>query len=164
MIPWEKRPVEVASLLNPAFCGEILRICVKEYENTASRPFPYPLIFLVLPIILHSSTRKSLPSSSRTQLYVWLQSHQEARVGFAERISQLIPVTREALIFLLQLELFLIDEENAGLSVATYKPINVNGQNEGEVAECYSKAKIIGKWFARSGTTATIYSVWGVKP
>src|SRR5258708_7959918 len=117
MMPWEKRPVEIASLLNPAFCAEILRLCVREYENIAYRPLPYPLIFLILPIILHSNTRKSIPFPNRTQLYVWLQSHQEAKVGFAERMRQLVPVTREALMFLLQLELFLINEEDAGLSV-----------------------------------------------
>ncbi len=164
MIPWEKRSVEIASLLNPAFCGEVLRLCVKEYQYVAARPLPYPLIFLVLPIILHSNTRRSIPSSSRTQLHVWLQSHQEARVGFAERMRQLVPITKETLMFLLQLEVFLIDEEDAGLSVTAYKLRNISEQDEEEIADCYKKAKIIGRWFARSGTPATIYSVWGVKP
>ncbi len=164
MIPWERRPVEVASLLNPAFCGEVFRRCVKEYETVASSPFPFPLIFLVLPIILHSETRKNLPTSSRTQLYVWLQSHHEVKVGFAERMRQLVPITRETLMFLLQLEAFIVDEKDAGLSVVDYKPSNESKQDEEEIVDCYNKAKLIGRWFARSGTPATIYSAWGVKP
>ncbi len=128
MIPWEQRPSEIANLLNPAFCGEILRI-----------------------------------SSARTQLHVWLQSHQEVRIGFAERTRQLIPLTKEAIMFLLQLGVFQVNEKEAGLSTAFYKASKNKNQEE-ELTECYSKAKIIGKWFARAGTPANIYSMWGVKP
>ena len=33
MLPsWENRPVTVANLLNPAFCGEIIRIMLKAYK------------------------------------------------------------------------------------------------------------------------------------
>jgi len=163
MISWEKRPIEIASLLNPAFCGEILRRCVKAYEDAAARPLPYSLIFFVLPIILHKNTRESLPISVKSQLHVWLQSHQEAKVGFAERMRQLVPVTREATTFLLQLDVFLISDD-AGLSITSHKVRDVIGQTEGEIADCYKKARIIGQWLARVDNPATIYSMWGVKP
>lgn len=163
MIRWEERPIEIANLLNPAFCGEVLRLCVRAYQQTISQSFPYPLTFLVLPIVLHRGTRESISPRQRQSLHVWLQDHQDLKIGFAERASELIPITREAIIFLLQVGAFVVDEQ-AGLINQAYKNISIEGQDVGEIADCYRKAVLVGRWFARAGTVATIYAMWGVKP
>src|SRR6266699_1933084 len=75
MIRWEERPVEIANLFNPAFCGEILRRCISSYQQTNSLPLPYPLLFLVLPIILHRDTRERISPRQRLTLHAWLQKH-----------------------------------------------------------------------------------------
>jgi len=61
MIPWEHRPIEVANLFNPAFCGEVIRRCGAGYSAKLQTGMPYALAFLVLPIVLHPATRWSEP-------------------------------------------------------------------------------------------------------
>ena len=163
MIPWEERPVEIANLFNPAFCGEVLRRSINFYQQTNSLPFPYPLTFLVLPIILHRDTRERLSSRQRLTLHAWLQRNPVLKIGFAERASELIPITKEAIIFLLQVDAVRFDEQ-AGLISQPYKSVSITGQDKGEIADCYRKAEIIGRLFARAGTVTTVYAMWGVRP
>ena len=40
MTLWETRSTEVANLLNPAFCGELMLCCIKTYMETSKKPFP----------------------------------------------------------------------------------------------------------------------------
>ena len=67
MKKWDERPNEVKYLLNPAFCGRILFSMINEYQKTANRAVPFPLLFMVLPLILHEDTRNAISRS--TQLY-----------------------------------------------------------------------------------------------
>lgn len=162
MLTWEDRPVEMANLLNPAFCGEVLRRCIGAYEIQAAQPFPYPLIYLVLPIILPGKTRSHISPYQR-RLHAWLHANPEVKVGFADRARSLVPVTREALAFLLLANAVEVDDQGS-LSNARHTRRSLSVRIEGDVADCYDKAAIVGRWFARAGTTATIYAMWGVKP
>lgn len=161
MIIWERRPIEIASLLNPAFCGEVLRRCIEEYEKIASQPFPFPLLYLILPIVLHKRTRETIVS--QRQLHVWLQSHEEVKIGFADRTRQLLPFTREALLFLLQVNAVSLDE-HAQLNIIHYRRKTPSSQKEGEINSCYRAASMVGRWFARTRSVTTIYALWGIRP
>ena len=163
MIPWEKRPVEIANLLNPAFCGEVLRRCIAKYQVMSMRPFPYLLAFLVLPIVLHHKTREVIPTSARKQMHTWLMENQDIKIGFADRAKNLIQITKETITFLLQIGTLEMNKQ--GLTITSdYKPCNICGQTIGEVHDCYKKAEIFGQMLARAGSPTTIYIMWGVKP
>jgi hypothetical protein len=149
--------------MKPAFCGEVLRHAIKRHNETATHPFPYAFAFLVLPIVLHKKTRESIIPTKREQLHVWLQSHQDVRVGFPKRARQLVPITKESLAFLLQLKAITVDQ-NAAFSLHRVWRRRVDGQNAGEIADCYLKAEIVGRWFARAGSPANIYTMFGVCP
>jgi hypothetical protein len=97
MTRWVDRPTEVANLLNPAFCGRLLIECAEQYR----RPLPFEFAMLVLPIVLHRDTRTKLPRSVATSMLTWVERNPEVRVGFAERVRDLAPFTREALRFCL---------------------------------------------------------------
>lgn len=161
MILWERRPIEIASLLNPAFCGETIRRCIDTYQQVGSQPFPFPLVYLILPIVLHKKTRGNIVS--QRQLHVWLQSHEDVKIGFADRTRQLLPITQEALLFLLQVGAIELDEQ-ARISVISYRRHIPPSQQEGEISNCYKTADVIGRWFARVGSVTTIYALWGVRP
>jgi Family of unknown function (DUF6521) len=81
---WEDRPQEVAHLLNPAFCGQVIYECALSYAAQSERGMPYALAFLVLPIVLHPGTQKTMNSRTRHFL-VWVNSNQHIKVGLAER-------------------------------------------------------------------------------
>ncbi|QAY66368.1 three component ABC system middle component [Paenibacillus protaetiae] len=156
---WHQRPTEVANLLNPAFCGYILREYVKSYENETGSGVPFELMFLLLPIVLHRHTRDQLPSTIRTHLQAWLQSNPEIRIGFANRVNDLIIITREAMIFLINKGYL---SESNGVFLATdkrYKRFPIDD----EIKEFVNKSKFIGRWFSSSSST-TIYTMWGICP
>ena len=95
---WSERAQEIAFLLNPAFCGRILYSTIKTYANNSHRALPFPLIYLVLPLVLHKSTREKI--NSRTQLLVWIQKYPELLIDFPQRARDLVPITNETLEFL----------------------------------------------------------------
>lgn len=51
MNSWNKRTREVAHLLNPAFCGRMLYSAINAYSIKTKRAFPFPLVYLVLPLV-----------------------------------------------------------------------------------------------------------------
>lgn len=163
MNTWENRPIEQAHLLNPAFCGEILRRAIKSYNTNSKQPFPYPLVFLILPVVLHRHTRENINLNTREQLHVWLQNNQSLRFGFAERARSLVSFTKEALNFLLQLDLIIINN-TAALQLTRKRTQQQNLPEDSEIVDCFKKAEIVGRWYAKAGNAANVYTMWGVTP
>jgi hypothetical protein len=164
MVPWDERPSEVATLLNPAFCGEILRSSIAAYSKITSEGMPFSLLYLVLPIVLHSKTRSMIAVQNR-QLHIWLKDHPVLKIGFAERARDLVPITREAVMFMLQFNTLSFDN-TGNLRAQTSRPRTQLSQSIGsaEVSACYRTAGVVGRWFARAGTPATVYAMWGIRP
>lgn len=160
---WGDRPVEVGHLLNPAFCGEIIRRSIREYQKHSEEKFEFPLIYLILPITLHRGTRAHINPRSRSKMHVWLQENQEVRIGFSERAKQLTPITNESIQFLLHQNALEIGSYG-DVIVPPYRRKRIDGYNSDEIADIFKKAEKVGKWFSSAGTTATIYTMWGVKP
>ena len=104
-----------------------------------------------------------MPNHTRKKMHVWLRSNQEVRIGFAQRSQSLVLFTKEALIFLLQVNAINIDQNGNLISVLKKSNLKLEQSNE-EIIDCYHKAEILGHWFSRSGSPSTIYTMWGVKP
>jgi len=162
MRSWESRPTEVANLFNPAFCGEIIRICVKSYTRESNKPFPYLLVFLILPILLYNDVRQTM-KGSYSYLNNWLQKNIEVRINFAQRTRSLIPITQESIAFLLQIGLLNLNQDG-DLEASKFKKHSTKSQNEFPISDFYEKSELLGKWFARVGDVRSIYIMWGIQP
>jgi len=163
---WQERPVEYANLLNPAFCSILIQHAIKGYQKEKSQGMPYPLLFLVLPLVLHNSTRNALPNTTRTKLHVWLQKQPEVHIRFSDRASFLVPYTKEALVFGMQTDIINICEDGKFTWVkGKLKPISaISWSSDTEPAICCKKAEFIGRWLAQAGEVSTIYTMWGICP
>ncbi len=161
MKKWSKRSPEVAYLLNPPFCALIIYNAITSYQNERKQAFPFTLQYLLLPIILHSNTRKKI--QPRSHMSVWLQSNQNLLTDFAKRAKSLIPITNEAIIFLLQSNLVTINKDKLTIQ-KKISSSKFKNQSDKEVQECFIKAQTVGKWFAKNGTVENIYQSWGVRP
>lgn len=162
----KKRPFEITCLFNPAFCGKILHNFIISYFIEKKSGIPYCLLFLVLPIILHKTTRMKIPLNSRGKLLVWIINNPDVKIDFALKTKSLLSITKESLIFLLHYNLIKIAENG---NIEPYNKLNkdiikMNNNYSSEIEECFNKAKILGTWFARAGTESTIFFAWGVKP
>lgn len=168
MPPWNERPTEVANLLNPAFVGALLRKAVEGYTEESSDGMPFEMLFLVLPFCLHPATATRLPArAASTPLHAWLQrdENRDVLVTFPDRASALVPFVREALLFAAERGVLAVGDDgrlragaNALRGITTYR---TSGD---EVRDALRLSEFVGRWFALAGTTATVFTLLGVRP
>lgn len=72
---WSRRPPEVANLLNPSFLSLLVHAMSDGYQERASKPLPFVLPFIGLPLCIDPYLRSLLPSKSSTSLLVWLSDN-----------------------------------------------------------------------------------------
>lgn len=162
MLPnWEKRPTTVAALLNPAFCGELVRRCSQEYTKSekSSGALPFQLSFVLIPFILHKATRETLPKSIKKSFISWIEENQSIKMEIPDLVKRTVPFTKEAIMFLITYEIIKINSkgELSVLQKASKQKFT------GEVGECYEKAEFLGKWLASSGSPQSIFITLGIK-
>jgi Family of unknown function (DUF6521) len=125
---------------------------------------PYALAYLVLPLVLHEGTRKTMEARIR-HFQVWINRNQQIKVGLAVRARSLVPYSREALILLRQAGLVEFRASDAALMIV--KPLRRfrrQFQQSQETIDCQGKSSILGKWFARTHSQSTIYASLGLMP
>ena len=165
MKSWTNRPKEEAHLLNPSFCCVVLASSVNGYASIEGSGMPYPLSFMILPLVLHRATRELLPKTISTSMAAWLQENASARVLFFEHLVSLKPYTNEAIQFGMVQDW--IELEAGGLirTVRTDKEIeNAQRKLSEEPRECAKRAHYVGRWFARAGSPKTTMALWGIRP
>lgn len=163
MKKWNERSSEVAYLLNPAFCGRLIYHAVLEYHKHTNKPFPFMLLYLVLPIVLHRKTREII--NSKTQMQIWLQKNPDVLIGFASRAKSLVPITNEAVEFLMHCGIISISAANADVNIDRLLPSSKEKYAvDDEISDCILKVKHIARWFSKSGNIESIYVMWGVRP
>ena len=165
MKTWTKRPREEAYLLNPAFCCIVITSTYVGYCDTNDIALPFPLSFMVLPILLHKDTREALPTNIRTSMPAWIQENATARILFHERLMSLKPHTREAINHGLLYGWLAFGEGGALQPAVSNTVVNRALRNlEGEARECVLRARFLGKWFASGGLAETTMALWGIRP
>lgn len=159
---WDVRAQEIAFLLNPAFCSRILYNNIKTYCENAHCAIPFPLIYLILPLVLHKPTREKI--NSRTQLLVWVQKYPELLIDFPCRARDLVEITNESLEFLLQVGKVKLTSYGEIEIVSSEKGLSKIKFADDEVKDCLNKSEHVAKWFATTGKVETIYVGLGVRP
>ncbi|WP_352403085.1 three component ABC system middle component [Pyramidobacter sp.] len=162
MRAWDYRPDEVKNLFNPAFCGRVIYGTISEYQKNTKRDFPFPLIYLVLPLVLPRQIRTEI--SSRTQLTNWVQKHQELIYNLGKRVRDLVEITNEAVKFMMQTGYIRLNDSGELSKVLTAGALSKTKHIDPEVAECLQKAEHVGRWFAGAGKVEIIYTCLGVRP
>ena len=149
-------------MLNPAFCSLLLRAAAQAYSARGLSHLPAALSFLVLPIVLHRPTREIMPSTARSKMHVWIRENPIVRIGFARRAIELVPYTREALLFGLvhgSLRLSSDGAVGAGTAGDAFAPAALTEARSG-----LDSAVLLGKLFAAAGDAGTVLVAWGVRP
>ena len=162
LLPWEERPVELANLLNPAFCSLLLRDAVGGYQAQASQALPYPLAYLVLPIVLYPPARDALPRTTAALLHAWIEAHPVLQVHVADRVQRMLLYSREAILFALQHDLLRVNDDG-GLANGARR-INDPYLSQTEPAICRKAAGLVGRWFGKVADASFILVIWGLKP
>lgn len=161
MTVWKKRSLELQALLNPAFCGEIIRRAIWAYQKTAKKGMPYPLVFLVLPILLHEPTVSKISASTRSGFHMWIENNQHILVGLANRVTEMTPYTKESILFTSKYSEIRVEKNS--IRIENYEPGEVDESNK-FTSKYFFRSETVGKWFAQSGNAATVFNLLGLKP
>lgn len=159
---WDQRPFEIRNLFNPAFCGLVLFRALNGYEEHDARGMPFSLSLLVLPLCLHKDSREIIASSPRSYLIKTTEKNQQIMVGFADRVTQMLPYTFEG--FGLLMERGCIVVADSGRIQTVPKKVRKTVSGTAETVECQKVARIVGKEFAKIADRTTIYTTFGIRP
>ena len=158
MTEWSARSPIPAALLNPALMAAIIAAAASGYDRETQSALPWPLSFVIAPMVLHRGTRDAMPSSLATHLGVWVSRQPVLRAGLPPRAQSLVGPVREGLRFGLRHGL-LTNEPGGGLrpAVSRLRPPDV-----GDLRAVLTKAVFAGRWVSRSDQPATVFALLGV--
>jgi Family of unknown function (DUF6521) len=158
---WAGRSSEAVALLNPALLAAVCAAAASQYEGESQEAMPWPLAFLVAPLVLHQGTREALPRTTRTHLSTWITSNPVMRAGFPPRAQSLSGLVRDGLRFGMAHGTLSVTEDGRlhGILAASARPIQ-----GGDAAAIVRSAGFVGKWFTRADQPATIFALLGVAP
>ena len=157
---WDQRPFEIRNLFNPAFCGLVLFRAMQGYEEEDPRGLPFSLSLLVLPLCLHKNSRELI--SGRSYLLKITEKNPQIQVGFADRVTVMLPYAFEAFGLLMERGCLLIAPDGRLQTVPDKVRKTVTGTDETKA--CQRVARIVGKEFARISDRVTIYTSFGIRP
>ncbi|WP_268788440.1 MULTISPECIES: three component ABC system middle component [unclassified Nocardioides] len=154
------RTTEEFALFNPAFLGYMINRAAYGWEKTQRRGMPVALAYLVLPVVLHGPTRRALPSTTRTNLLVWMQDHPSLVGAFPSHAVSLKPRVSDAISLACSTGLVVAQ---GGLLIRGSARRMPQGVSE-EVRECFARVEWLARWFAQTSPAMSLFTYWGVKP
>jgi len=168
MKTWAERAHEERHLLNPAFCSSLLWAAARGAVSRASSPrasLSFLEAFLILPVVLHQKTRKTIPNILSSSLPVWINAQPLIVASLPNRARSLVPYTKEAIAFGGRYRLISVNADQIFGSAEAERLMNrMLRQSSEEVQECMKKAEFLGKWFAHTGAPETIFTLLGIRP
>lgn len=162
MKQWNLRPVEIRNLFNPAFCGLVLYRALSSYEEQDTRGMPFSLSLLVLPLCLHKDSREVFAGSPRSYLLKITEKNQQITLGFADRVTQMLPYVFEGFGLLMERGCIVVGDEGRIQTVPSKVRKTVRGTDE--TVSCQKVARILGREFARISDPVTVYTTFGIRP
>lgn len=159
---WDVRSPVPAAMFNPALICTTIATAANQYEETSGFPMPWPLAYLVVPLVLHRPTREALPRTKATSLAKWAGENTVLVLGLPARAQQLAAHVREGLRFgLREGTIELVDGE--ALRSLAEAQINVR-RVDGDLGVIYRASGMIGRVLGRAGSPANAFAALRVQP
>jgi hypothetical protein len=157
---WDQRPFEVRNLFNPAFCGLVIFRAMQGYEEEDTSGIPFSLSLLILPLCLHKQSREAI--NPRSYLLKSIENNPQVQVGFADRVTAMLPYVLEGLGLLMERGCISVAPDGRFQTIPDKVRKSVTGTEE--TKSCQRIARIVGKEFARIADRVTVYTTFGIRP
>lgn len=148
-------------MLNPALGSLLISSCAWAHRHVSGRSLPIEYAFLVLPLVLHRSTRRELPSNTNSLLTKWVAERPLVQAAFALRARSLVPFTREALRYGVGCQQI---EMNGDGTLSGSAKRSAALEPETELNELVRAAALVGRWLAKVERPSTLFALLGVTP
>ena len=159
--PWTERPYLSGSILNPALIASILAWAAIRHRSSGRGEMPLAASLLVVPLVLHTETRRRLPTTTRSHLTKWLSDNQDLAAAFPSRARRFAPHVLEGLRFGLRSGALSLSE--TGGLIGQIPPSPDLGADS-ELRAILTAAGLVGAWLGKAGTVANNYIMFGVAP
>jgi len=97
-------------------------------------------------------------------MLIWLQRYPETLIDFQKRAKELVPITNEAVEWLLLSGVLQLTNNGELEIVQTKRALSKTKCTNDEVKDCINKSEHIARWFVVAGKVETIFISLGVKP
>lgn len=161
LLHYENKSSTYFNLYNPAFCSQLLRIAIDEYENKSKKKMPISMTFLLLPILLNRDLRHSVDPNSN--FHAWAMENFHRLTSFNKNTERLIDITKSALILLLQAKFIQINE-NAEIEITGTRPAKTFSSSDLELREYYKQSRYLGRLLGPMDDLVTVFSILGIRP
>lgn len=157
MSDWAARPQVEASLLNPSLIALTVAHASSGYRESTDRSIPWPLAFLIPPLVLHRPTRVLLPRDTRTHFATWISRNPLLVAGFPRRAQAMIGLTREGIRLGLRTRQLAV---NGGALIST----SLAEAPAGELRQLLQASRLVGRWLGKLDQPSTALALLGVTP
>ena len=161
----EQYSPEELNLYNPAYVGVILYQAIREYQSKNKSGIHCGLAYLVAPMSLSPKYSGILPTTTSSPIASWVAEHEGELIGFAGVVFSYADAVNSAVVFLLEHEAILLDDEgkyrikNTALpQKPAYVIKNVRFKNS------FLAAGLLGRWFAEASSVESVYAQLGIRP
>lgn len=162
MKAWATRPREIRNLFNPAFCGEVVFRGIDSYNTSAKKGMPFSLAILLLPLVLHKSTREAVQRGAASYFIRTISNSPEVLIGLPARVRGLMPYSLEAIGMLMQYDAIKVSEDGEIVCLPNCLRKTIKGTDESRA--CQRASVTLGKKFAEVNDRVTIYMTLGIRP
>lgn len=152
----ERSPVEKA-MLNPALIALCLAHSADGYQRVGRSAMPWPVAFLVPPLVLHKPTRDALPANARSHFTNWAGNNPRLVIGFPRRAQAMCDPTREGLRVAIRHGLVSLDG-------GFIRPRTLRPARQGEIRDILKDALLVGRLLGSLDQPSTAFSLLGVAP
>lgn len=156
---------EEINLYNPAYVGVVLYQAIREYQAKRGSGFHCGLIYIAGPMSLSPRYSRILPTTVATPIAGWASEHEGELIGFAGVVSAYADIVNSAIVFLLEHEAVLLDDEGRYFLSDTTLPQKPNYViKDVRFKESFLAAGLLGRWFAEASTVESVYAQLGIRP
>jgi hypothetical protein len=163
MTRWSERSRTQAVMLNPALLAVITANAAVQFRATGGHSMPWPLAFIVAPLVLHRGTREALPRTTRTHWGAWVSEHPVEHAGFARRALSLRDPVQDGVRFGLSTGVLEVTPDG-GLTGTLASGRGHTLEMDSEAHQIIAKAGFVGRWLTKIDQPATAFVLLGVAP
>lgn len=114
----------------------------------AGAALEFPLLFLPLPILLSSYRETLTHTNRRTGFYPWLERYPEVRVGLAERVERMGPITRRAILYGARIQLITAGPDGGFQASDSFRETALTRTGE-TIRPLFPLARRLGAWIGQ---------------
>lgn len=145
---------------NPAFCAAVLADFCEAHHKLGEQTPALVVVYAVLPIALSEDLAATFDETNKsTGLLVWLHRSPSVLTGLAKRVNATLPVTTDAIQFGCMAQLLRLNPDGSLSSMNKKLP---KTSADGVLDLAFKRARLLGSWFAGTGSARAVMEALGV--